>query len=146
VNTKNALYGALCGALVFAFLSWAAPKKAVNAAALPAPAKGRFEIARMQGNSGSTQGLFLLDTETGCVWNDVPMPIPAKGNGTNGATYLLEGGDNSFSVIAFDTAKFVPGIMSNGETDFSKPIRELQREEKLCDQARVRALEAGAEQ
>ncbi len=123
----------------------------MRAAALTASANGRFEILEEHGSNGTTQGVFLLDTETGCVWNNSPLPsLPStKPNGSNLASYLLEGGNASFSILAFDTAKFEPPIMPNGEADvskedFSSAIHEVRREERLCDQARVEALQAAA--
>ena len=72
---KNILSGVICGAFVFAALSWASPRQTTaRAAAFAAPAAGRYQFYP----SPVANGYVILDTESGCIYAVVAKgEIPA---------------------------------------------------------------------
>jgi hypothetical protein len=153
MNTKNALYGALCGALVFAVLSWAAPRKAVSAAVLTSPPEGRYELVQLHPSSG-TEWSGILDTETGCTWAYVSQTPPTDAEisaapaGTQRAQkiYLRTLGGNYFGSLGYNftgSGLILPGEQKPSNIGESE-IATLNTEQFYCAQARQNALQAAA--
>jgi hypothetical protein len=155
MNTKNALYGALCGALVFAVLSWAAPKKAVSAAVLAAPPEGRFELVQLHPSSG-VEWSGILDTETGCTWTYTTHTPPTDAEvkaAPEGPLRDLKSYYNMLgSVPVFEMAEYdpstEPAMSRPGEPKPSSVLVALastsMTEKSYCNQARQNALRAAA--
>jgi hypothetical protein len=153
MNTKNALYGALCGALVFAVLSWAAPKKAVSAAVLAAPPEGRFELVQLHPSSG-VEWSGILDTETGCTWTYTTQKPPTAAEisaATEGEQRAEKGyrqalGSNYFRIIEYLNSGpdiSLPGFPTPSTVAGMK-MYTLVAEDSYCDEARQNALRAAA--
>jgi hypothetical protein len=149
MNTNNCLYGALCGALVFAVLSGAAPKKAVSAAVLASPPEGRFELVQLHPNAGS-EWSGILDTETGCTWvyssqtqEDIDQ---TKISNPSWSTYRSTLGTHFFSSVAFDPDDYMtPTLLPNNNKVNGVPYAtELARVAELCSKSRLQALQAAA--
>lgn len=139
------VYGAFCGALVFAVLSWLSPRTSVGAAVLSTPPEGRFQLVQLHQNA-SSEWSAVLDTETGCTWvyqtsPDDPDMAPAY------KSYIQILGDHSFGLINFDTTDYA-GITfdSDNKANYASPLNEISRVQRECSQARLQALKAAAQQ
>ncbi len=153
MSTRNALYGALCGALIFAALSWAIPKKAVSAAVLATPPEGRFELVQLHPSSG-TEWSGILDTETGCTWvytsqtppTDAEVNAAPEGQQRAYKSYLQVLGSNYFSIVGYDDNG--PPMSLPGEqkpsTIAGQEFVTFATEGYYCNQARQNALRAAA--
>ena len=149
---KNYLYGTLCGALVVsAILFWAAPKKVVNAAVLPSPAEGRFQLVQFHPNSGS-EWSGILDTETGCLWEytsqtpptDAEAAAAPAGEQRSYKSYQQALGYNYLFIIGYDDngpAMTLPG-QEKPSTLAGAQFSTLAAEEFYCNQARQNAIRA----
>jgi hypothetical protein len=153
MNMKSAAYGALCGVMVFAVLSWTAPEKSVNAAVLDAPANGRFELVQLHESSAS-EWSGILDTETGCAWvyasqttpTDMEVNSAPEGEQRDYKLYRQVLGNNYFENVGYDDNG--PDMsLSGGEkpaTIAGRQFATLAAEEYYCNQARQSALRAAA--
>jgi len=142
MKTKNTLYGAMCGLLAFAVLSWAAPKKGVRAAVLSAPPEGRFQLVQLHPSS-RTEWSGILDTETGCTWLLTSNPSVSASAKTNDELFLHLEGPQFFQIVNFDAVEygFYP-VRKGNVTDFTSPEKEMSRVAGLCDKGRLQALQA----
>ncbi|MGH9353817.1 MAG: hypothetical protein ACRD2G_16920 [Terriglobia bacterium] len=140
---RNVFYGALCGAFVFAMLSWVTTKKAVHAEVLTAPPAGRFQLVQLHPSQGSTWSA-ILDTETGCTWvyttNNVDDPKitfkPYK-------FYLQVLGQNFWGAVNYDPTEYMfLKTNSDGTVDYTPQFREITRVQAACSRARLQALSA----
>lgn len=152
MKMKNALCGALCGALVFSVLSWVAPRKTANAAVLATPPEGRFELVQLHPNA-TAQWSGILDTETGCTWVYTSQTPPtdaevsaAKGDAMITAMYGQQLGSHYFGNVGYeysdsDLSRAEPG---KPPTSGESKLVTLAAEEFYCNQARQHALQAAA--
>jgi hypothetical protein len=149
MKAENMWFGAVCGLLVFAVLFWAEPRRTVSAQARPAslaasPA-GRFQVVELHPN-GASERSGLLDTETGCTWTSDQTTPEERQQATGHVAMLV----TYFSSVAFESTSFP--LLSDAELKGAKTdgglekatITELQKEASLCDEVRVRALQAAA--
>lgn len=141
MNVRNAFYGALCGAIVFGLLFWAAPRAATRAAVLSTPPEGRFQLVQLHPNADS-EWSAVLDTETGCTWvyqksSDDPNMVPAY------KSYIQILGDHAFGLVNFDTTDYAAiAFDTNNQANYARPIDEISRVQHECSQARLQALKA----
>jgi hypothetical protein len=153
MNTKNALYGALCGLLVFAILFWTVPKKTVRAAVLATPPEGRFELVQLHPSTG-TEWSGILDTETGCTWvyatqtppTDAEVSAAPEGEQRGYKSYQQMRGRYFFASAPYDTVQssmLLPG-REKPSTIAGQQIATLIAEGTYCDEARQAALRAAA--
>lgn len=142
---RGIFFGVIGTVLAFAGLSlmWH-PSVAARAEVLTTPPAGRFELVNLHPNANS-EWSGVLDTETGCVWvfgkNDPNDPAitsqPYK-------SYLQILGNQSFDVVNFDAMDYVTPQTGTGGQTYAPDIREINRVQTLCSNARVQAIEAAA--
>ena len=153
MNTKNTLYGAMCGLLVFVISIWIVPKKTVGAAVLATPPEGRFEIVQLRPN-GATEWSGILDTETGCVWTyfsqtpptDAEANAAPEGEQRAMKSYRQVLGSNYFGIVGYDDngpSMALPGFQKPS-TIAGAQFSTLGTEEFYCNEARQNALRAAA--
>jgi hypothetical protein len=151
MNTKNVLYGALCGALVFMALSWTTARKTVRAAVLTEPPEGRFELVQLHPNQGNTWS-GILDTETGCTWvytsqtppTDAEVSAAPEGEQRTDKIYRQALGSNYFESVGYGyngATMTVPGAQKPSAFAEAK-FSTLATEVLYCDEARLNALRA----
>jgi hypothetical protein len=140
---KNMLYGALCGAVVFAALTWATTKMTVHAAVQTAPPQGRFQLVQLHPNT-DTEWSGILDTETGCTWLfESSNPDDPKITNQAYKYYLQALGAHSFGLLNFDPGEYmVPKMNEDKTVDYTPQLAEIIRVQKACSQARLQALAA----
>jgi hypothetical protein len=153
MKAENMWFGAVCGLLVFAALFWAEPRRTVSAQARPASpaasAAGRFQLVELHPNAVNTWSA-ILDTETGCAWSFGTQNAADAGKLTGTAKrYNDMLGEYHFFPDSFDAGSWP--LLSTGEQESLRKkdggfdeasMLELAREKGLCDDVRVRALQA----
>ena len=141
---KNFLYGLIAGALVLAIPAWWTQRHSVHAAvSVTHLAPGRFDHVLLHPNAGS-EWSGILDTETGCVWVYAHGKVPESPT-SSFEEYQGVLGEHFFDTVPFATMDYVspsPGTKKSPQIDYSKPSDELSRIARLCNAARVKALES----
>lgn len=139
---RGIFFGVIGTVLAFAGISLMR-RPSVRAEVLTAPPAGRFEIIELH-QSASRAWSGVLDTETGCVWayshNDGP---DASVTGTE-KTYIQVLGEDSFELVNFDPLNYIAPQIGPGAQAYGPEIREINRVQALCSNARVQAIEGAA--
>lgn len=146
---RNIICGALCGAFVFAALSWATAKRTVHAEILTTPPAGRFQLVQLH-PSADNEWSGVLDTETGCTWVfTTGNPSDPSITNQDERSYLQILGQNAFELVNYDTSGYTRTLKlkpdkSGVVADYGPAIEELLRVDRACSQARLLALKAAS--